>query len=62
MPTQLLLDPPSAFAPISELRDFLKEHESGPDKDLPEVQNAVAQVRKSLERRLAMEASMKTKA
>ena len=57
-----LIDPPSAFSPISELRAFLKQWESDPDKDLPEVQTAVARVKRSLELRLRAEESMKTKA
>jgi hypothetical protein len=44
------------------MRDFLKEYENGPDKDLPEVKAAVARVKRSLELRLRAEASMKTKA
>jgi hypothetical protein len=42
------IDPPSPFAPKSEMRAFLKEWEDGPYKDRPEVRYSVEQVRVAL--------------
>lgn len=47
---QVMIDTPTPFAPRSELLAFIKDNTTGPDKNLPEIQEAVAQVREYLER------------
>ena len=48
MATEVMIDTPSPFAPISELRDFLKNAANSPNKDRPEMKAAVAKVRQYL--------------
>lgn len=43
--TVLLIDTPSPFAPIEELRAFLHEWENSQYRDHPDAQNAIREVR-----------------
>lgn len=56
----LLIDPPSPFAPISELRAFIKEWESRPDRNRPEVKISLENAREDLQEALRHEALKKT--
>ena len=46
---QLLISPPSPFAPKAELQAFLDRWKKDPRRDLPEVMAAVAQVKRALD-------------